>query len=199
MQTNSSGWRSAKDLDEMSFTIGQIAHRTGIPARTIRFYEGIGLLPRPPRGPNSYRRYSPADLNRLLLLRRIRLLGLPFPRRNPCSLARLTHDAATYSGSCSHWLKSDCTRLTRKSPNCARCGRRSRAISAHSRPAHQPTTPPLTIVLICGVSLLRATPHPRRHAMMKLIPAAHDTCAACDCPPGECSCGPECCGGTGCC
>lgn len=67
----------ANVLNGQTLTIGQIARRTGIPAKTIRFYEEIGLLPRPPRGPNSYRRYSLADINRLLLLRRIRLLGLP--------------------------------------------------------------------------------------------------------------------------
>lgn len=58
-------------------TIGQVSQRTGIPAKTIRYYESIGLLPPPPRGENTYRRYSVADLNRLLLLRRIKLLGAP--------------------------------------------------------------------------------------------------------------------------
>jgi MerR family transcriptional regulator, copper efflux regulator len=78
MRTISTGARrSASDTAEITLTIGQIARRTGISAKTIRFYEEIGLLPRPPRGPNSYRRYSLADINRLLLLRRIRLLGLP--------------------------------------------------------------------------------------------------------------------------
>jgi len=75
MRTKGSG--AERRPDEMTFTIGQIAHRAGISAKTIRFYEAIELLPQPPRGPNSYRRYSLADLNRLLLLRRIRLLGLP--------------------------------------------------------------------------------------------------------------------------
>ncbi|HEX9036901.1 MAG TPA: MerR family transcriptional regulator [Ktedonobacterales bacterium] len=56
-------------------TIGQVSRRTGIPAKTIRYYEAIGLLPQPPRGANTYRRYSLADVNRLLLLRRIKLLG----------------------------------------------------------------------------------------------------------------------------
>ena len=58
-------------------TIGQLAHMTGISARTIRYYEASGLLPRPPRGENHYRRYSAADVNRVLLLRQIRLLGVP--------------------------------------------------------------------------------------------------------------------------
>lgn len=80
---NSGSVRSANDTAEITLTIGQIAHRTGIPAKTIRFYEEIGLLPRPPRGPNSYRRYSMGDVNRLLLLRRIRLLGLPLSSAKP--------------------------------------------------------------------------------------------------------------------
>lgn len=58
-------------------TIGQVSQRTGIPAKTIRYYESIGLLPQPARGENTYRRYGGADVNRLLLLRRIRLLGAP--------------------------------------------------------------------------------------------------------------------------
>ena len=83
---NSDDWQNAGDATETektTLTIGQIARRTGIAAKTIRFYEEIGLLPRPPRGPNSYRRYSPADINRLLLLRRIRLLGLPLSSAKP--------------------------------------------------------------------------------------------------------------------
>ena len=58
-------------------TIGQVSQRTGISAKTIRYYEEVGLLPRPTRGENQYRRYSHADVNRLLLLRRIKLLGAP--------------------------------------------------------------------------------------------------------------------------
>ena len=58
-------------------TIGQLARLTGLGAKTIRYYEDIGLLPRPPRGPNGYRHYGAADVNRLHLLRRIRFLGVP--------------------------------------------------------------------------------------------------------------------------
>ena len=58
-------------------TIGRLARLTGLPARTIRYYEEIGLLPRPPREANGYRRYRTADINRLLLLQRIKLLGVP--------------------------------------------------------------------------------------------------------------------------
>src|SRR5438105_2809268 len=55
----------------------QVAHLTGVNAKAIRYYESIGFLPSPPRAANLYRRYSMADVNRLNLLRRIRLLGVP--------------------------------------------------------------------------------------------------------------------------
>jgi len=66
-----------------TLTIGQLAERTGVSAKTIRYYESIGLLPQPSRGENSYRRYGVADVNRLCLLRRIRLLGLPLLLAKP--------------------------------------------------------------------------------------------------------------------
>jgi DNA-binding transcriptional MerR regulator len=58
-------------------TIGQLARLTGIAAKNIRYYESIGLLPRPERTTNGYRRYNQADVNRVTLLRRLRLLGVP--------------------------------------------------------------------------------------------------------------------------
>jgi MerR family transcriptional regulator, copper efflux regulator len=67
---------SLTDIAE-SLTIGQISKLTGISAKVIRYYESIGLLPRPKRDTNYYRRYSRADISRLNLLNRIRLIGVP--------------------------------------------------------------------------------------------------------------------------
>src|SRR6266852_3904680 len=66
-----------------SFTISQVASLTGVNAKAIRYYESIGLLPRPQRGANQYRQYCMADVNRLNLLRRIRLLGVPLSTAKP--------------------------------------------------------------------------------------------------------------------
>jgi DNA-binding transcriptional MerR regulator len=52
-------------------------------AKAIRYYESIGLLPRPPRGANRYRRYGPTDVIRVTLLRRMRLLGIPLAAARP--------------------------------------------------------------------------------------------------------------------
>jgi MerR family copper efflux transcriptional regulator len=60
-----------------ALTIGHVAQLTGVNAKNIRYYESIGLLPGPTRAANTYRRYSRADVNRLILLRRIRFLGVP--------------------------------------------------------------------------------------------------------------------------
>ncbi|HLJ81713.1 MAG TPA: MerR family DNA-binding transcriptional regulator [Ktedonobacterales bacterium] len=69
--------------DAENLTIGQLARLTGLNAKTIRYYEEIGLLPRPPRGANGYRRYGTVDVNRLHLLQCIRLLGVPLSQAKP--------------------------------------------------------------------------------------------------------------------
>jgi MerR family transcriptional regulator, copper efflux regulator len=72
-------------------TIGQMALRSGINAKAIRYYESIGLLPKASRSANGYRSFSQADLNRLILLRRLRLLGVSLDRLAP--LLRAASDA----------------------------------------------------------------------------------------------------------
>ncbi|RWR09762.1 MerR family transcriptional regulator [Paenirhodobacter populi] len=54
--------------------IGDITQRTGIPARTLRYYEDIGLVT-PARAENGYRDYSAADLDRLMLIAQARHMG----------------------------------------------------------------------------------------------------------------------------
>ena len=54
--------------------IGTAAERSGLPAKTIRYYEDIGLLS-PDRAENGYRDYSANDVHRLKFLQRSRSLG----------------------------------------------------------------------------------------------------------------------------
>ncbi|MCT7374928.1 Cu(I)-responsive transcriptional regulator [Chelativorans salis] len=54
--------------------IGAAAEHSGLPAKTIRYYEDIGLL-RASRATNGYRDYSTDDLHRLKFLQRARSLG----------------------------------------------------------------------------------------------------------------------------
>jgi Cu(I)-responsive transcriptional regulator len=59
----------------MVHTIGDLARATGATVETVRYYERIGLLPRPPRTQGNYRSYGPAELARLSFIRRARDLG----------------------------------------------------------------------------------------------------------------------------
>lgn len=55
--------------------IHDLAKQTGVPAKTIRYYESVGLLPRPTRAANNYRQYIPADGERLRFIASARSLG----------------------------------------------------------------------------------------------------------------------------
>jgi len=70
--------------------IGEVARHTGVGAKAIRFYESIGLLPNPERSANGYRRYGPADVDRLRFVARARSLG--FSVANVSALLALWND-----------------------------------------------------------------------------------------------------------
>ncbi|MEM6495197.1 MAG: Cu(I)-responsive transcriptional regulator [Pseudomonadota bacterium] len=54
--------------------IGAAADKTSLPAKTIRYYEDIGLVV-PSRKSNGYRDYSDDDVHRLAFIHRARSLG----------------------------------------------------------------------------------------------------------------------------
>ena len=62
-------------MGRIGLFIGELAERTGISARTLRYYESIGLLPRPPRGENRYRLYSRDTIELLGFIRKAQGLG----------------------------------------------------------------------------------------------------------------------------
>ena len=57
------------------FTIGALSKGTGCHIETIRYYERIGLMPKPPRSPGGHRLYEEDHLRRLTFIRRSRELG----------------------------------------------------------------------------------------------------------------------------
>lgn len=56
--------------------IGEVAGELDITAKTIRYYESIGLIPEAARTPSGYRDYGSDDLERLSFVRSARHLGL---------------------------------------------------------------------------------------------------------------------------
>jgi DNA-binding transcriptional MerR regulator len=62
-------------MTQQDVPIGVAAKRSGVKVPTIRYYEQIGLLPKPPRSKNNRRRYDASDLHRLAFIRHARELG----------------------------------------------------------------------------------------------------------------------------
>jgi MerR family transcriptional regulator, copper efflux regulator len=86
-------------MTSIKLKIGALAERTGTTPPTIRYYEDIGLLPRPVRQGAGQRRYGHEDVRRLTFIRRCRdfgfsvdqvrkLVGLLDDRQRSCTEAR---------------------------------------------------------------------------------------------------------------
>lgn len=71
------------DQQYAALSIGQLARLAGVSPPAIRYYERIGLLPRPERSANGYRHYHQADVNRIRLLQSIRRIGTPLAAAKP--------------------------------------------------------------------------------------------------------------------
>jgi DNA-binding transcriptional MerR regulator len=58
------------------YRIGELAHRAGVTARTIRYYEELGILAAPRRPQARHRRYSEKDLLHLQRVQQLKDYGL---------------------------------------------------------------------------------------------------------------------------
>ncbi len=61
---------------ERRLKIGEIASRAGVSVDTVRYYEQRGVLPEPIRLPSGYRTYAPSSVERIVLARRLRAVGM---------------------------------------------------------------------------------------------------------------------------
>ena len=55
--------------------IGTVSNESGVPTKTIRYYESIGLIPKATRAENGYRHYDRNDIETLRFIQRSRRLG----------------------------------------------------------------------------------------------------------------------------
>ena len=86
--------------------IHELARQTGVPAKTIRYYEAVGLLSPPRRGSNNYRQYQPADVEHVRFIASARTLG--FSLSDIASILALRGDGVA---PCNHVLATLAQRL----------------------------------------------------------------------------------------
>ena len=67
------------DNGDTLYAIGDLARRTGLTVKAIRFYSDCGIVPPTDRSPAGYRRYGVDAVARLDLVRTLRELGLDLP------------------------------------------------------------------------------------------------------------------------
>jgi len=91
--------------------IKDVAERSGLPAKTIRYYEEIGLI-RPARAENGYRHFREADLHKLTFLGRARSLG--FSIEDCRTLLALYEDRARASADVKRLAEDHLHRIDRK-------------------------------------------------------------------------------------
>jgi MerR family transcriptional regulator, mercuric resistance operon regulatory protein len=64
-----------RTAQEKGIRISELAKAAGVHVETIRYYQGIGLLPRPRREHGRIRRYDSDDLKQLRFIKRAQALG----------------------------------------------------------------------------------------------------------------------------
>jgi Cu(I)-responsive transcriptional regulator len=91
--------------------ISEVSKATGLPAKTIRYYEDIDLI-RPMRQANGYRAFRETDLHKLAFVARARSLG--FPVESCRSLLALYDDETRASADVKQIAKSHLTEIDQK-------------------------------------------------------------------------------------
>ncbi|APE45765.1 Cu(I)-responsive transcriptional regulator (plasmid) [Sulfitobacter alexandrii] len=91
--------------------IGDVADLSGLPAKTIRYYEDIGLV-EPLRSANGYRSFRQSDVHKLAFLGRARALG--FTIEDCRSLLKLYADTERASAEVKQIAEEHLDRIDRK-------------------------------------------------------------------------------------
>jgi DNA-binding transcriptional MerR regulator len=89
--------------------IGEVSKRTGFPPPTIRYYEEVGLLKKPPRAQSGYRAYSSKTVDELLFVKKAQ--GLGFSLDEIAEVLKLCVQARSRASACLRCRTSTSRRL----------------------------------------------------------------------------------------
>jgi MerR family transcriptional regulator, copper efflux regulator len=101
-----------RKVKETGVRIGDLASRSGVKTKTIRYYEDIGLVEPPARTPSGYRDYEPPALERLAFIRAAQAIGLTLGETR--SIIALRDDGQTPCGHVLELLRQRADELDRR-------------------------------------------------------------------------------------
>jgi Cu(I)-responsive transcriptional regulator len=119
--------------------IGEASARSGVSAKMIRHYEGLGLLPRAPRRDNNYRDYDRSDVAILQFIRRARDLG--FSLEEARELVALWRDRSQPSAKVKRLAESHIADLERRIAEMSAMADTLRGLARACRGDHRPECP----------------------------------------------------------
>jgi MerR family copper efflux transcriptional regulator len=119
--------------------IGQAAKQSGLTAKMIRYYEGIGLLPAAGRSDSGYRQYSAQDLHTLAFIKRSRDLG--FSLEEVGKLLQLWQDRQRASADVKALARDHIDELNRKIAELAGLRDTLQELVEHCHGDHRPDCP----------------------------------------------------------
>jgi MerR family copper efflux transcriptional regulator len=123
---------------EAMMNIGDVAEASGLPPKTIRYYEDIGLV-RPSRCANGYRDFSETDAHKLAFLCRARSLG--FSIEDCRLLLSLYEDHGRASADVKHIAEDHLDRIARKIEELEGLRRTLETLVARCHGDHRPDCP----------------------------------------------------------
>lgn len=119
--------------------IGQASAATGVSAKMIRYYESIGLAPRPVRTGSGYRVYGGSDLHILRFIKRARTLG--FSVEDIGNLLKLWGDRSRASAEVKAIASRHVEELEAKIAELQSMAATLRHLAAHCHGDHRPDCP----------------------------------------------------------
>ncbi|MBM3567588.1 MAG: Cu(I)-responsive transcriptional regulator [Alphaproteobacteria bacterium] len=119
--------------------IGETARQSGVPAKTIRYYEEVGLIPRAVRSGANYRVYSTNDVETLRFIARAR--GLGFSVEDVGALLALYRDKQRASAAVKKLAEQHIRAIDRKIAELRSMSRTLSELSRRCHGNHRPDCP----------------------------------------------------------
>ncbi len=126
-------------MNHALMNIGEAAKRSGVSARMIRHYEGIGLLPAAKRAGSGYRTYGHSDVHTLRFVRHARALG--FSVKQIEQLLGLWHDQRRPSRKVKALAQAHIAELEARIRDLGAMKRTLEHLAAHCRGDERPDCP----------------------------------------------------------